>query len=174
MNGQILTHKQIFSVFAGAMLEKGWSQHSFSGLPKIFSKREVVTPYYCAGQLHRTGDGWYTLGGGIGVIHQEFEETWAARTENRGQQSLLTSHLLICNIKHLMHVSYVRPETLAQDMDRFVNVLDEVLAGMPQSESALKEAFNAQQLCGRPISTFSGWSQRQKFAEFQQFISRLP
>jgi hypothetical protein len=169
-----LTRSQILASLSEAMGARGWSLHSFSGLPEVFAKTELVTPYYGIGEIRRTGDGWYGLGGYLGVIHQEFEEILRERDENRGKENLFPVVLLIANLKALSEVAYVRADTLVNDMQRFVAVLTETLSEMPQSEWELRAAFKQGELCDRPIEDFSGWSQRPKFAEFRQFVERLP
>jgi hypothetical protein len=169
-----LTRSQILASLSEAMLARGWSLQSFSGLPEVFAKTELVTPYYGIGDIRPFKDGWYALGGHVGVLHQDFEEVCAERAGNDGQQPLLTTCLLIANLAALREVAYVRASSLAEDMDRFVTVVTEILNKMPQSEGELKAAFEKGQLCGRPIEDFSGWSQRAKFAEFRQFVERLP
>jgi hypothetical protein len=174
MTSESLTRAQILHSLSEAMLTRGWSLYSYSGLPEVFAKTEVVTPYYGIGDIRPSADGWYGLGGHVGVLHQEFEEVWAERAGNGGQQPLLTTTLLIANLAALREVAYVRASSLVEDMDRFVTVLTETLSKMPQSEVELKAAFAEGRLCGRPIEDFSGWSQRPKFAEFRQFVERLP
>jgi hypothetical protein len=156
------------------MLERGWSLHSFSRLPAVFSKSELVTPYYYQEDIRPFAGGVYGMNGCIGVIHQEFEEIWTAREENRDKQSQLPVCLLIANIKLLRDVSYVNANSLARDMNQFVTVLTEILGEMPQSEEELKAAFKRGQLYGRPIEDFSGWSQRPKFAQLRTFVEGLP
>jgi hypothetical protein len=169
-----LTQSQIQQSLGEAMLKRGWRLLSFSGLPKVYSKEEVVTPYYGVGEIRRTGDGWYSLGGYIGVIHQEFEEIWAARDENRNQQPMLPFVLPIANLSALAKLAYVRAELLEEDANQFAEAVDRILRDMPHSNLDLKAAFREGRLGGKQIETFSGWSQRQKFAELRQFVELLP
>jgi hypothetical protein len=174
MSSDSLTRAQILSQLGAAMLARGWSLHSFSGLPKVFAKTELVTPFYGIPEIRPFKDDWYGLGGHVGVIHQEFEEIWTARDENRGKQNLFPVVLLIANLKPLLEIAYVHADTLAEDMERLVAAVAEVLSKMPHSEVELKAVFEKGQLCGRPINDFSGWAQRPKFAEFRQFVEGLP
>ena len=151
MTGGSLTREHVLGSLSAELLLEGWSLHAFSRLPAVFSKSELVTPYY----------------------YQEFEEIWTAREENRGEQSQLPVCLLIANIKSLHEISYVNASSLAKDMNRFVAVLTGILSEMPQSEGELKAAFERGQLCGRPIEDFSGWSQRPKFAQLRKFVEGL-
>jgi hypothetical protein len=169
-----VTRTQILDSLGEAMLARGWSLHSFSGLPEVFAKTELVTAYYGIGDIRPFKDGWYGLGGHVGVLHQEFEEIWAERAGKDGPQPLLTTCLLIANLAALREVAYVQAETLPADVNRFVTILNELLCKMPQSEVELKVAFDKGLLCGQPIDDFSGWSQRPKFAEFRKFVERLP
>jgi len=174
MSSDSLTRAQILSKLGEAMLARGWSLNSFSGLPEFFANTELVTPYYSAGDIRPFENGWYGLNGHIGVIHREFEEIWTARDENCWKENLLPTVLLIANLKALREVAYVRADTLASDIERFVAILHEILCKMPQSEGELKAAFEKGQLCDRPIEEFKGYSQRPKFAEFRQFVEKLP
>src|SRR5882672_3303141 len=102
---------------------------------QIVSEEQLVTPYYLAGSIRRTSDGRYSLGGSIGVIHQEFEEIWMEREENRARGNALGTSLLIANIKELSDLGYVRPETFKDEVDRFAAALCEFLGKMPQNET---------------------------------------
>lgn len=170
MTNGTLTHAQITSALEEAMLGRGWSLRSFSRLPKVFAKESVVTPFYGVGRIHRTGDGWYGLDGYIGVVHQEFEEQWAMRDANHLEQPLFPCVLLIANLRELSRAAYVKAATLAEDMEAFATVLDRHLSKMPHTESDLYAAFVSGSLCGRPIESFSGYSQRPKFAEFRRSV----
>jgi hypothetical protein len=169
-----LSRTKILDSLDGAMRRGGRSLHSFSGLPQVFAKTDLVTPFYGVPEIRPFKDGWYGLGGCIGVIHQEFEEIWSARGKNRGEQKLFPMVLLIANLKPLVEIAYVRVDTLAADMERFVAAVAETLDTMPQSEVELKAAFEKGVLCERPIEDFSGWSQRPKFAELRRFVESLP
>lgn len=173
MTSATLTRAQILASLSEAMRTRGWSLQSFSGLPEVFAKTELVTPYCGIGDIRPFKEGWYGLGGYLGVVHQEFEEIWTAREENRGRRSLFPVCLLTANLAALREVAYVRANSLAEDTDRFARVLTEILGEMPQSEVDLKAAFEKGQLLDRPITDFSGYSQRPKFAEFRQFVERL-
>jgi hypothetical protein len=174
MSSGSLNRNDILDSFDAAMCRGGWSKHSFSGLPQVFAKAELVTPFYGLPDIRRLKDSWYGLGGCVGVIHQEFEEIWAARDEKRAERNLFPVVLLIVNIKSLAEIAYVGADTLAADIERFVAAVTATLETMPKSEGELKAAVQKGVLCGRPIEDFSRWSQRRKFAELRRYIESLP
>jgi hypothetical protein len=173
MSSHSLTRTAVFDRLDVAMKDRGWLLYSFSALPKVFARDNLVTPFYLVGDIHRTSDGWYALGGAVGVIHKKFEEAWAERKGIRAKGNELGAALLIANIKELREAAYVRVDAFEQGIEEFAASLSKYLSKMPQTESELITAFAAPLFCGKPLEHFAGWSNRQKLSNFREFVDGL-
>jgi hypothetical protein len=162
----------ILDQLTAAMMRRGWTLRSVEGLPKVYSKEMLVTPYYLNELPRLTSDGWYALGGAVGIIHQAFERIWAQKLSEPKRENEFAMHLLIANLRDLSTLSYIRAEEAEAGISEFAAAICSFLERLPQSEADLVKAFQSPLFCGRPLEHFAGWSNRQKLKDLKNFVEK--
>jgi len=142
---------------------RNWHLASICWLPLAYVRNVSVTPYLWATVRPRQGQ--FFVDGSIGVIHQEFEKRWIRQgiSENSFSTSLHIANILTLDC-------YFSTGTLEQDAGRFCRTIADILDAMPQDETSLRIAFEANRMVDLPIDNFGGVYKAGKFVDFKKFV----
>jgi hypothetical protein len=170
------TVKLILLALTDSLYRQGWGIERILRSRRIYTKSSVVTPYFYCEAAHRNSGGTsYTLDGAVGVIHRGFEESWARSPAGKGTENVFAVVSHIANFRAIRPTSFIRPENIEEDVNRFVNELSPFLECMPKTEDDLVIAFRRDELCGEKLTMgFSGNPNEKKFSSFREFVNHLP
>lgn len=164
----------IIDVLTTAFLRRDWALRSIARLPKVYCRQLPVTPYFYCSYILRRPNNTYVIDGAVGIIYQTFEEEWLRDTKESKGENRLCAVLHIANIRELSAYSVLQNPVLESAIDQFSLALSNVLESMPQDEASLFVSFKSGKIAGRPLDSFSGFSERAKFDSFKQFVNCLP
>jgi hypothetical protein len=167
--------KQLVSEAIRASMEaQGWSQQSLCGLAPSYARDTLVTPYFFCSDIPRRPFGKYLIEGTIGVIHQGFEQRWLADPPREPKTVGFAAGLHIANFKQLGDKFYIPCDgPHATEVESFCAAVVRILTQIPSDEQQLIAAYDKNELCGFPLDAFAGYSHRNKFQAFKEFVKQL-
>ena len=169
-----LTRKALQAAMDLGMAANGWPPRKICGLPSVYARDTLVTPYFaCSSYLKMRGGNYYCADGAIGVIHSGFEANWLMQHPELKAKNGLAVLLHIANLRVLSEARLLFADELASEVRIFCDAVSALLLNMPNDERSLKQAFDEDRLCGRSALTFSGYSERPTFYEFVEFVKQL-
>jgi hypothetical protein len=168
--------REILAALTSSLNQQGWIFQRVLKSRKLYAKNSVVTPYFYCEAAHRVSGGtFYALDGAVGVIHRGFEEAWVQSAANEGTENVFATASHIANYRAIRPASFIRPDSIKEDVSKFVDALGPFLERMPKTEDELVLVFRKDDLCGEKLKNgFSGTPNEKKFASFSEFVNHLP
>lgn len=152
----------------------GWPLRRQPGLPACYARDSRVTPFFSYVNLPRRLSGSYVVEGVVGVIHPAFEDLWMQNPDREPKEPAFGFGLYTANLRELQEKRYIPCDApLAAPVSALCNAVCGILERMPASEHQLIDAFERDDLLGFEIQAFSGYSHRQKFQAFANFVRNL-
>jgi hypothetical protein len=156
------------------MTMNGWPPRRICGLPAVYVRDTLVSPYFVCSSFRKLQNGnYYCVEGAIGLIHQSFEGSWTTRHPEFKEKNRLAVLLHIANLPVLNESRLLLAAELDSKVRIFCDAVSALLLAMPRDEHSLKRAFDEDRICGRAVGSFSGYSERPKFHEFVEFVKQL-
>jgi hypothetical protein len=163
----------IVEKLTAAMLRRGWPFQTLSGLPDAYMRDELVTPYFYCSYVRPKPHGAYVIDGAVGVVHQGFEKMWMQIAEKTPRENRFCVVLDIANVTKVSQCKALRGVDLGAEVENFADAICSFLESMPQNQSDLIRSFRCGSICGIPTKNFSGYSAREKFCAFDEFLGKL-
>jgi len=152
----------------------GWRLQTLCGMPECCARDQLVTPFYVCSSVIARGGGVFHVEGAVGLIHQQFEEAWAARADRDPEEPGFGLIVLAANIDELrgyQMIDTARP--LEQQTEALSRAIVQVLTEMPQNERELVAEFSDGKMFGLPVEFLSmPWFQM-KCSSFKEFVEGL-
>jgi hypothetical protein len=165
--------KNIKLLMSARMESAGWPLLEMHALPPFYGKELPVTPYFRCSDIVKRPYGKYVVEGLIGVVHQEFETAWLANPNREPQGQGFGMGLHLANFNELGPKMYLPcDDPTPHDLAEFCTAVAQILSDFPSDEMQLVNALEANKLRGFPFNAFAGYSYRNKFDAFVEFLRR--
>lgn len=161
------------AAFDDIMKRHGWSVSKARGSGPIYELRTETTPYILFEPPRKHRNDFLEMVGVVGVIHRPFERHWAQLHRAGSYTDPLAMTLHLANFAELVESRLIDTSKLEQEITVFGDQLRALLASFPRDERSLRDAFERDELAGKPIVYFANVFERDKFNALKQFVCRI-